>query len=592
MAFLTLIAPVIALTYPIDKVSDGKAQAFDLWIKEFVFNALIQPLHLFLYTVLLGAATSLAVINPLYAVVCLGFILAAENLLKKMFGFNKANAGTLGSLAGAAGVSALAHKALMGFGKGPHGGKVPGGKVRTSDNYQRQGRDGRLSDGSAKPKEFDSFNKEAIGLPDAQGEDGGNTQEDIRSKTLQEEEAKRREQEYRQRHTGENGQNSETQGENNGQRETLDDLEQQRAELYNQGYTDDSEEIQDLNERIQNGDFDEPQEEPDPTGSPDPDMTSKYLQGLGADDSEREPNGLFGRNGMFMHDVGNAKSWLGNKEEGIVQKAKNTKNKTIKGFKNIGRFVADSEYRKETAGNIAHKANVAAGKGYKTFKAVAPDVAKKVIRGTAKTAGRVAIGAALGATAGVIGATMGDGEKAISMAGAAFGVGASTGGRAFENSVGKYVKDPNLKETIGAQKYGSKQDYRNAKSDKEFLRSQEFDDYYEKYFQGKKSKNEVKEAFKSYRQAGITDKGTIKKAIALEDKYLKNGGDKDAVRENIQGIIQTKDLVDSRSFRDDKFKQAEISRIERQLTNVSDKKERRKRAETLFRGYRDFYELG
>ena len=33
MAFLTLIAPVVALTYPIDKVADGKAQAFNLWIK-------------------------------------------------------------------------------------------------------------------------------------------------------------------------------------------------------------------------------------------------------------------------------------------------------------------------------------------------------------------------------------------------------------------------------------------------------------------------------------------------------------------------------------------------------------------------------
>lgn len=119
MAFLTLIAPVIALTYPIDKAGDGKAQAFNLWIKEFAFNALLQPLHLFLYTVLLGSAVELAVINPLYAVVCLGFIMAAEKLLKKMFGFDKAGAGTVGSLAGAVGLSALANKGLgMMKGKG------------------------------------------------------------------------------------------------------------------------------------------------------------------------------------------------------------------------------------------------------------------------------------------------------------------------------------------------------------------------------------------------------------------------------------------------------------------------------------------
>lgn len=136
MAFLTLIAPMVALTYPIDKVSDGKAQAFNMWMKEFTYNALIQPLHLLLYVVLLGSAVQLAADNPIYAIVCLGFIIAAEKLMKSMFGFGKASGGTLGSLAGAAGVTAIASKALntgasqlMG-GKGG-GGSNGNGKVRT-----------------------------------------------------------------------------------------------------------------------------------------------------------------------------------------------------------------------------------------------------------------------------------------------------------------------------------------------------------------------------------------------------------------------------------------------------------------------------
>ena len=49
MAFLTMIAPLIGLTYPLDKIKDGQAQAFTMWIREFVFNALLQPLHLILY---------------------------------------------------------------------------------------------------------------------------------------------------------------------------------------------------------------------------------------------------------------------------------------------------------------------------------------------------------------------------------------------------------------------------------------------------------------------------------------------------------------------------------------------------------------
>ena len=38
MAFLTLIAPLVALTYPIDKMNDGQAQAFNRWMKEYIFN--------------------------------------------------------------------------------------------------------------------------------------------------------------------------------------------------------------------------------------------------------------------------------------------------------------------------------------------------------------------------------------------------------------------------------------------------------------------------------------------------------------------------------------------------------------------------
>ena len=53
MAFLTMIAPMIALTYPLDKIKDGKAQAFSFWIKEYIFNCLIQPVHLLLYTLLI-----------------------------------------------------------------------------------------------------------------------------------------------------------------------------------------------------------------------------------------------------------------------------------------------------------------------------------------------------------------------------------------------------------------------------------------------------------------------------------------------------------------------------------------------------------
>lgn len=121
MAFLTMIAPLVALTYPIDKINDGKAQAFDMWLKEYIFNLLIQPMHLILYTILVTSAFELATKNILYAIVAVGFMMPAEKLLRKFFGFEKAQ--TPGMLGGAAG-AALTMSALgRGLGRLAHGPK-------------------------------------------------------------------------------------------------------------------------------------------------------------------------------------------------------------------------------------------------------------------------------------------------------------------------------------------------------------------------------------------------------------------------------------------------------------------------------------
>ena len=51
IGFLIMIAPIITITYSMDRAGDGKAQAFGLWMKEFILNVLIQPLHALLYLI-------------------------------------------------------------------------------------------------------------------------------------------------------------------------------------------------------------------------------------------------------------------------------------------------------------------------------------------------------------------------------------------------------------------------------------------------------------------------------------------------------------------------------------------------------------
>lgn len=105
IAFLTAISPLIALTYPLDKVGDGTAQGFNYWLREYVFNMLIQPLHLLLYMILIGSAAAIYQEYPLYAIVCLAFITQAEKILRKMFNFEKAS--TVSPAGGAAGAALM-----------------------------------------------------------------------------------------------------------------------------------------------------------------------------------------------------------------------------------------------------------------------------------------------------------------------------------------------------------------------------------------------------------------------------------------------------------------------------------------------------
>lgn len=136
MAFLTIIAPLVAATYPIDKINDGKAQAFDLWLKEYVFNLLIQPMHLILYTVLVGSAMRFASNNIFYVVIALGFLTPAEKLLRRFFGFEKAQTpGMFGGPAGSAimmtGLSKLMHP------KPPKGMPRPGENNSSKDSENK-----------------------------------------------------------------------------------------------------------------------------------------------------------------------------------------------------------------------------------------------------------------------------------------------------------------------------------------------------------------------------------------------------------------------------------------------------------------------
>lgn len=109
LAFLIIIAPLITLTYSIDKMGDGKAQALGTWLREFVFTILLQPFHCVIYMSMINIAFSFLIGTTngtitdkipvifdahnnslsyaIIAILCVLFVKEAEKIVRKIFQF-------------------------------------------------------------------------------------------------------------------------------------------------------------------------------------------------------------------------------------------------------------------------------------------------------------------------------------------------------------------------------------------------------------------------------------------------------------------------------------------------------------------------
>lgn len=99
IAFLILISPIITITYSIDKVGNGKAEAFESWIREFFENVLIQPFHCLIYLAFTSVAMNLlektaSLAATLLVILTMFFILESEKLVKKIFGIKSESTGS------------------------------------------------------------------------------------------------------------------------------------------------------------------------------------------------------------------------------------------------------------------------------------------------------------------------------------------------------------------------------------------------------------------------------------------------------------------------------------------------------------------
>lgn len=99
VAFLIIISPLITLTYAVDKMGDGKAQALGNWIREFIFTVITQIFHCIIYMSMINVAFNLlvnhaekgikhALTTAVMAILCVNFVRTAENLVRKILMHN------------------------------------------------------------------------------------------------------------------------------------------------------------------------------------------------------------------------------------------------------------------------------------------------------------------------------------------------------------------------------------------------------------------------------------------------------------------------------------------------------------------------
>jgi len=101
IAFLIVIFPWVALSYAIDKIGDGKSQAFNTWTKEIMANIFVQSIHALVYVFVIGATYTSGTYSGdwLLTIMGISFLFQGEQILKKIIGLNGDSATSLADTA-------------------------------------------------------------------------------------------------------------------------------------------------------------------------------------------------------------------------------------------------------------------------------------------------------------------------------------------------------------------------------------------------------------------------------------------------------------------------------------------------------------
>ena len=82
VGFYIVIAPLVCLTYPIDRLGDGRAQAFKKWFTEITMEIFLQSIHLGLYIVFIFSAGEIINQAPFLGIIFLAALGRGEAIVR------------------------------------------------------------------------------------------------------------------------------------------------------------------------------------------------------------------------------------------------------------------------------------------------------------------------------------------------------------------------------------------------------------------------------------------------------------------------------------------------------------------------------
>lgn len=95
--FLIVIFPLVMISYAIDKIGDGKSQAFNNWCKEFILNVFLQSFHALNYVIVMGlifaVGKTTGQVNFVLLVIGHSYLAQGDKILRGLFSHLKGGGG-------------------------------------------------------------------------------------------------------------------------------------------------------------------------------------------------------------------------------------------------------------------------------------------------------------------------------------------------------------------------------------------------------------------------------------------------------------------------------------------------------------------